>query len=91
MKTIYKYQFKITSEVQEFSIKGGYQVLHAGLDPTGVPCLWVAVDLEKSNECPVAIQVVGTGGTIPQEQINQHPTYLNSFVDRVYVWHIWLV
>ncbi len=84
MKTIYKYPIKITDE-QEIQMPGEVTVLHAGLDPQGVPCVWAMVDSDLPTG-PVSILVIGTGNPMPYVA----HTHLGSFVQGPFVWHVFL-
>jgi hypothetical protein len=84
MKTIRKYQIKITGE-QEITMPFGAEVIHAGLDPQGTPCLWAKVESGNSPE-PVSVLMVGTGNQMPYEA----DRHLGSFTQGDYVWHVFL-
>jgi len=84
MKTIYKYPIQITDE-QEIQMPCDANVIHAGLDPQGTPCLWVEVDTAAPTE-PVSVLVVGTGNPMPYVA----HTHLGSFVQGPFVWHVFL-
>jgi hypothetical protein len=84
MKTIFKYEVKITGE-QKVIMPIGAEIIHIGLDPNGTPCLWAMVDTGKEL-APTEILLFGTGHPI-MEKIGAH---LGSFNDRSYVWHVFL-
>lgn len=57
-------------------------ILHVGIDPTGVPCVWFwspEEDPETSN-----VVVFGTGHPIAEESVDR---YIGSFVWRMLVLH----
>jgi hypothetical protein len=81
MKTIHKYIIDITDE-QLIQIPEEAEILHAGLDPRGYPCLWARVDTDKPFES-VKIIVAGTGNPLPE--VGRH---LGSFTQNFFVWHV---
>jgi hypothetical protein len=84
MKTIYKYPIQITDE-QEIQVHGEADVLHAGLDPQGTPCIWAMVDPSQPT-APLSVLVVGTGNPMPYVPYR----HLSSFVQGPFVWHVFL-
>lgn len=84
MKTIYKYPIQITNS-QEVQMPFGAEVLHAGLDPQGTPCLWAMVETHHPTE-PVSVLVVGTGNPMPFEPLR----HVGSFIQSPIVWHVFL-
>jgi hypothetical protein len=59
--------------------------LQAGLDPTGLPVIWCEVFTNMSvGYVPMTVMCVGTGQPVPADY-----TYLNTFVQDVYVWHVY--
>ena len=82
MKTIYKYPVTLDS-VQPMMMPCGAQIIHAGLDPSGIPCLWAVVEPNIPHE-PRTILVVGTGGVLSPGI----RTHLGSFVRGPFVWHL---
>ena len=84
MKRIYKYPIQITDE-QEIQMPFGAEVIHAGLDPQGTPCLWAKVESVNSPE-PVSVLVVGTGKPMPHAA----DRHVGSFVQGPFVWHVFL-
>lgn len=85
MKTIYKYPIEITDK-QEIQMHGEVDVLHAGLDTHGLPCVWAMVDSECETG-PVTIHLIGTGNPMPSVLPYR---YVGSFVQDVFVWHVFL-
>lgn len=91
MKTIYKYPLKTTTK-QTITNDPIEKLLHVGVDPQGVPCVWAEVDTEhitlmnaaKVNS-PTTVYVIGTGEEIPCNA----EAYLGSFVIGQYVWHVY--
>lgn len=84
MNTIYKYPIQITDE-QEIRIPYDYEVIHAGLDPSGEPCIWVKVDTDFSDT-RLSVFVVGTGNPIPSDASK----YVGSFIKGPFVWHVFI-
>ncbi len=86
MHTIYKYPLQITG-FQTINMPVGAEVLHAGLDPSGKPCVWALVGPPHSL-VPHHFYVIGTGNPIKDaEAIGEH---VGSFVDGSFVWHVFL-
>jgi hypothetical protein len=79
---IYKYPFAIESKTS-ISVPSGHVVMHVGLDPAGVPCVWALVEPE-APKIDIAIWVVGTGHDVPEEACR----HVGSFVQSAFVWHI---
>ena len=55
-------------------------VVHVGLDPFGVPCVWTRGD--QNNQRRVAMQIIGTGWEFDGGE------HVGSFVDGPFVWHV---
>lgn len=84
MKTIYKYPLAITDS-QVLEIPNGFELIHAGLDPQGVPCVWATV-YPGNDINSVTIYIFGTGEQItPAPQARKH---IGSFVNKAFVWHV---
>ena len=86
MKSIYKYE--LINEVNKFAVPGMCHVLHVGLDPRNVPCMWVAVD---TNEPDVNIEVVmiGTGWSLDFMEADSRDWYFaGTLKEGIYMWHI---
>lgn len=59
--------------------------VHVGLDPAGVPSVWIEVDPDgPATNCIVTI--AATGEPIP-EDAGEHA---GSFTEGPYVWHVFL-
>lgn len=84
MITIYKYPIQIVDR-QNIELPVSASILHAGLDPQGVSCLWCSLNTEDTNKNVVTIIIVGTGHELPPDA--KH--YIASFIDGAYVWHAW--
>jgi len=85
MKTVYKYHIQIT-DIQEIDMPFGAELLHAGLDPAGLPCVWAHVDNLNTSES-VKIAVTDTGSPMPEGDVE----HVGSFVDGSFVWHVWRI
>ncbi len=83
MKTIWKFPIEIKDE-QLIKAPFGAEVIHAGLDPLGVPCVWCEVESVNSPD-PISIVLVGTGQELPPRTF----THRGSFVDGAFVWHVY--
>ena len=86
MKTIYKYPIKIT-DIQPLKTYVGAKLLFADLDPNGQPCIWAEVDTDEEEDNLFEIRVVGTGNPM----MKSPASYLNSFKQGVFVWHVYSV
>ena len=82
MIKIYKYPIEIT-HVQTIEMPAWPQILHVGLDPKGIPCVWAKVDIGKDVE-EFEIHIYGTGHPVSEESCN----YLGSFNLRSFIWHV---
>ena len=83
MKTIWKYCLEIV-DAQVITVPQYYEVLYAGLDPSGAPCIWIEVNTEEP-EVPVQIFIVGTGNPMPEVAC----IYVGSLVRGYLVWHVY--
>lgn len=83
MKTVYKYVVETGRYEVNLQVPGYRKPLHVGLDPAGVPSLWMEVDT-NSVPVPFTIYIVGTGQEVPQGK-----QYIGSFVEGPYVWHVY--
>ena len=81
MKTIYKYELQIEDE-QNIPMPVGSKIVHVGLDPRGVSCIWAEVETENPVE-NVNFHIIGTGHPLPNELV-----HVGSFVQGPIVWHL---
>lgn len=90
MITIYKYPLPINSTTH-ISMPAGAIVRHIGCDPAGEPCLWAEVDTDHPMENRI-FHVMGTGHPCPEFAYDGHPRdrFFGSFVQGVFVWHVFL-
>ncbi len=84
MKTVWKFPLKIIGE-QLIKMPLYTEIIHVGLDPKGVPCLWGRVDTVQLH-IEREFYVTGTGHPLPDGD-NRH---VGSFVDGAFVWHVWM-
>ena len=84
MKTVWKFEIPI---VDEFTLHMPWyaRVRHAGLDPSGAPCIWAEVDPEQPLEAK-RFAIVGTGNPLPD---HGDPWHVGSFVLGPFVWHLY--
>lgn len=89
MRTVFKYPLTVTQEqtikVPVTSYGGAPDFLHAGLDPMGVPSVWLEIDTE-GTPTTVTVYMFGTGHSIP----SYATVHLASFVQRSFVWHVYV-
>jgi len=78
---IYKYPIQIVSE-QDIEMPYAAEIIHAGLDPTGQPCIWAVVN-PGFDPKPRRIFVVGTG-----REFETWERHLGSFLQDQFVWHV---
>lgn len=92
---IYKYALAITAGVQFLPVGGRFYPLHVGLDPGGDPTLWGLTDTEApppNHESGMTrVFVVGTGDEAPPAEGPYAPTYVGTFVDGSFVWHVFIL
>lgn len=81
MKTIYKYLIEINDEI-EIELPKGAEILVAGKQGETAQ-LWAIVDTDNPIE-KRTFAIIGTGN--PFWPI--HYKYINTFTDRVFVWHL---
>jgi hypothetical protein len=84
MITIYKYPIKIEDE-QTIIMPYGAELMHAGLDPSGVPCLWARVDTTNPLH-PITILIRGTGHEIAEK--DKYASHFASFNQGPFMWHV---
>ncbi len=75
MKTIYKYNLKVT-DVQHIQLPAGAKILCVQVQD-GEPHLWAEVDTDAPPEMRT-IEIFGTGHPIPQE-MGQDRRYISTF------------
>lgn len=83
MASIYKYPIPEAGEPFELRIKGFCEVVHAGVDGNGVPCIWALVMPEKQEEAWTFL-LVATG----QEFDIKKWCHLATFMRGPFVWHL---
>lgn len=84
MKTIYKYQFSMSSDKEEFEMPSASFPLSVG-EQNGLPCMWCQV--ETNNPIVTRkFRIVGTGHEIPETV--RLSKYVGTVQIGVFVWHI---
>lgn len=86
MRTIYKFPIQIKGRQKiEFLKEPGTtpRILHVGLDPAGVPCVWVELYVGTYPHS-FEIVIVCTGG-----KISGAKAHVGSFVQDCFVWHVY--
>lgn len=83
MKTIFKYPL-VMADYQEISIPKGSTILTVNMQKKH-PYLWAEVDKSMDLECR-RFEIFGTGFTLP-EGVDR--TYIGTFFDDGFVWHIY--
>lgn len=83
MNTVWKFPIEIIA-VQGVMMPPRAEIIHAGLDPAGDPCVWARVN-PTTEKVERSICVTGTGGPIPEGE-NRH---VGSFTHGPFVWHVW--
>ncbi len=83
MQTVWKFPIDII-DAQIVMMPPRAEIIHAGIDPQGVPCVWARVVPEPAN-VERSIYVIGTGNPHPDGN-NRH---LGSFTHGPFVWHVW--
>lgn len=82
MRRIWKYPFNIVGRV-ELELPVGGRVVHVGLDPLGIPCIWV--DFVNEEKATRSFFIVGTGHPLP----DRHVEHRGSFIESSFVWHLY--
>lgn len=85
MKTVWKFPIEI-ADLQVVKMPAMAEVVHVGLDPLGVPCIWAKVD-PAGERIDYPVYITGTGAPLPESTAVQH---LGSFVQKPWVWHAWM-
>lgn len=83
MKTIYKYPIEITDE-QKIQMPLDAKVIHAGLDPNGIPCIWAMASSHLADHSHY-VYVRGTG-----HEISDSRRHIGSFVEGPFMWHVFV-
>lgn len=85
MNTIHKYPIEI-ADIQTVMMPDQCTIIHAGLDPQGVPCIWAIVNA-ACDKREFTIAVIGTGNPMPSLIRGVH---LGSFSQDYFMWHVFL-
>lgn len=87
MRVVYKYPIAITDRQMVAVHKEAgtsTKIVHAGLDPNGIPCVWIELIPGTYIET-YEICVIGTGNPI-----HGNVEHIGSFVQKPFVWHIYV-
>ena len=84
MKVVYKYPLELEDK-QIVQIPSNSKIVHVGLDPNGILCLWAEIDRNENN-IDWKIHIVGTG----HERITNNMVHLGSLLTPPFVWHVYL-
>lgn len=86
MRTIHKYKLEVREEPQIIEAQlaqGG--ILHAGLAPAGVLCVWLEIRDDVAS-VPISFRVVGTGWQMVEMDGFRH---VGSVTQGAFVWHVY--
>lgn len=87
MKTIYKYS--INTGLTPITLPKRSQIFSANYDPSGVLCVWAAVDTREEEVEKRVIYLTGTGW--PLEDLKDwNYRFINTVIDKNngLVWHV---
>lgn len=87
MKTIYKYS--INTGLTPITLPKRSQIFSANYDPSGVLCVWAAVDTREEEVEKKVIYLTGTGW--PLEDLKDwNYRFINTVIDKNngLVWHV---
>lgn len=87
MKTIYKYS--INTGLTPITLPKRSQIFSANYDPSGVLCVWAAVDTKEEEVEKRVIYLTGTGW--PLEDLKDwNYRFINTVIDKNngLVWHV---
>ena len=87
MKTIYKYS--INTGLTPITLPKRSQIFSANYDPSGVLCVWAAVDTREEEMEKRVIYLTGTGW--PLEDLKDwNYRFINTVIDKNngLVWHV---
>ena len=85
MKTIYKY--RVADKVE---IPASAQILHYGIDPNGIICLWALIDTEEIKTKTKEYVIIGTGWPLDEmiQENECHYNFVATVNEGLYMWHI---
>ena len=87
MKTIYKY--RINTGLTPITLPKRSQIFSANYDPSGVLCVWAAVDTREEEMEKRVVYLTGTGW--PLEDLKDwNYRFINTVIDKNngLVWHV---
>ena len=82
VKHVYKYELSKNSEVK-IRIHDNAKIIHIGLDPHHILCIWAEVDITMPMS-EYTFFIVGTGHLVPEGV--QH---FASVMDGAFMWHVY--
>lgn len=85
-KVIWKFPI---NGITSIKVEENAKVLSSGLDPQGVPCVWIMLDPTKEKNKTIVVYLIGTGWEF-NDEINENFKFLNTFVEGIYVWHTFI-
>ena len=86
-QTIHKY--KLAPDVgQTIMVPLGANVIHAGVDPAGDPCIWAEVDQNSKPVEERTFWMFGTGHAMPPH--HRRLRHIGSFLHKEeFIWHVY--
>lgn len=84
MRTIWKYEFEITSIVQAYDIPRGYSIVHVEMQGRHL-CMWVDVNTDRPKD-ERSFMIIGTGHPVPDDA-----AYIGTAQQGEFVWHLFEV
>jgi len=83
---VYKYPIPARDEDGDVFIRlpKNHQILHVGLDPAGVACIWAKVGGDLDSESCVDLFIASTGEEIP----DQYRNYAGTYKQELFVQHV---
>lgn len=89
MKSIWKYQIKITDE-QIIEVPFGSEFLHIGIQKD-IPTIWFIVDTTRQEKETIKLRIYGTGHKIPDWiSKDEHIGTIKMSNDSL-IWHVFRV
>lgn len=86
MKVIWKFPINGLTSIK---VEEDAKVLSSGLDPQGVPCVWIMLDPTKERNKKIEVCLIGTGWEF-NDKAYENFKFLNTFVEGEYVWHTFI-
>lgn len=85
-KVIWKFPINGVTPIE---VEENATVLSSGLDPQGIPCVWIMLDPTKEKTKTIIIYLIGTGWEMTADTFvnNENFRFVNTFIEGEYVWH----